>query len=531
MAVGSRTNQMMFAQSPRVEGPRSSFDRSFGVKDAFYMDDLVPIFVDEILPGDTCNVKMHTFARLSTQVVPILDNIYMDYFFFFVPNRLVWDNWENFMGARGDTETPVDYIVPKLDPFLAGQPSNETIFDKFGLPVLQPGTYQVNNALPFRAYNKIYKDWFYPSAFGNNTTGIEVPTDDGPDDWSLLYSLKKRYKKLDYFSSALPWPQRGPALVIPMAGSAPVVTNSNIPTFTGITSGTANQQLYNITGSNNGVGLANSSTTATQQLKFGNESGLEADLGDAAGTINALRQAFQIQRMLEIDATGGTRYTEILWSHFQVISPDFRLQRSEYLGGGTERVNIHPIASTAGTTDQPLASLGAIGTTSSHNIGFTKSFVEHGYVIGLACARGEISYQGGLNKMWNKSTRYDFFWPELQQLGEQTILKKELNLTGNSVIDEAVFGYAERYAEYRFRPSEIHGKFRSVDPQSLDVWHLAQDYGFVAQNLMGNFLQYNTPMRSQAVTTEPSILFDCYYRYKHVRRMMAYSVPASLGRF
>lgn len=523
--LGNRDSQHSFAQTPSVNMARSQFDRSFAIKDTFDFDYLNPIFVDEILPGDTCNVNLHTFARLATQKVPIMDNMYIDYFFFFVPNRLLWVNWEKFNGAQDNPGDSTSFILPALDAFPAGGPEVGTIYDKYGLPTDVAAGYTLGNTLPLRAYNLIWNQWFRDQNLQNS---VIQNTDNGPDQVTD-YTLLKRGKRHDYFTSALPWPQKGTAVSLPLGTSAPVTSNGSIPRFTG--AGVTNSDLYGYSGS---FMRTSSGFSSTGTLVFGNQTGLQADLsGATAATINSLRQAIQVQGLLELDARGGTRYVEILQAHFNVTSPDFRLQRAEYLGGGTTKINSHPVSQTSPTSGtNALGQLGAFGTSSTQgsSVGFTKSFVEHGYVIGLACARADITYQQGLNKMWSRSTRYDFYWPKLAELGEQTILNREIYLQGTSA-DADVFGYQERYAEYRYKPSEIHGKFRSTYATAIDQWHMAEEFGSLPA-LNSSFIVQNTPIdRAIAVTGEPHILFDGWYRYKHARPLPSYSVPVTLGKF
>lgn len=528
MSLGNRNSQHTFAAQPDVRISRSQFDRSFAVKDTFDFDYLVPIFVDEILPGDTCNVSLSTFARLATQKVPIMDNMQIDYFFFFVPNRLVWDNWEKFNGAQNNPGDSISYILPSLDAFPAGGPEVGTIYDKFGLPTDVPGSWTLGNTLPLRAYNLIWNEWFRDQNLQNSVT---VSKDDGPDQLAD-YTLLKRGKRHDYFTSAVPSPQKGAQVTMPLGSQAPVIGNNLTPNFSGTVGTWANQSMR-VDAAANHLFLTGISVGTDVVPKYGNQSGLVADLTNAtAASINQLRQAFQVQGLLELDMRGGTRYVEILAAHFNVTSPDFRLQRPEYLGGGSSKISSHPVpqtAPTAGTDAQ--AQLAAFGTSTGSNIGFTKSFVEHGYVIGMACARADLTYQQGLNKMWLRQTRYDFFWPKLQELGEQTILNKEIYLQGSTVPDNAAFGYQERYAEYRYKPSEIHGEFRSTYATSLDMWHMAEEFGTLPA-LNATFIQQNTPIeRAIAVTSAPHLLFDGWFQYKHTRPMMAYSVPVTLGKF
>lgn len=538
MNLGSRYNQHSFAKVPQVNMARSKFDRSSAVKDTHNFDYLNPIFIEEVIPGDTMNLTVQAFMRLATQVVPLLDNMYVDYFFFFVANRLVWHNWEKFNGAQDDPGDSTDYLIPQVTGVTAPVGS---IYDKMGIPP-NPGT--SINALPLRAYNLIWNEWFRDQ---NLQDRVIVSKDDGPDA-SSEYTLLKRGRRHDYFTSALPWPQKGDPVSLPLGISAPVYGEAIDPTDNGSgiglqIKGPANTIQYT-TGYQDTVApttMLRSITAPTGGAQpwniasAGQDSRVYADLSEAtAATINQFRQAIMVQSLLELDARGGTRYVEILRAHFNVISPDFRLQRPEYLSGGSTRIQQHVIPQTSETGTTPQANLAAYSTAAnmSNNIGFSKSFVEHGYVIGLMAARADITYQQGLNKMWSRRTRYDFFWPKLQELGEQAILNKEIYLTQTSTDDE-VFGYQERYAEYRYKPSEIRGQFRSVYSLSLDVWHLADEYSTLPA-LNDTFIQSDTPIERSLVLPDPTyphLLCDFWFDLKHARPMMTYGVPATLGRF
>lgn len=532
MGIGNRNSQHSFAEIPDVHIGRSSFDRSFGVKDTFDFDYLVPVLVDEVIPGDTFKLKVSSFARIATQIVPVMDNMYLDWFFFFVPNRLVYDKWEQLNGAQNNPGDSVDYICPQLT-IPADGPEVDSIYDKYGMPTDIPAGYVIKNTLSLRGYNRIWRDWFKDENLQND---VVQNIDQGPDAYSE-YALLKRGKRKDYFTSALPWPQKGTAVSMPLGTTAPVVgigkTNGN---FT-----TGPVSMRESTGTTASYGFISNLQTAGVDNQFAVKGtagtngypAIFADLSAAtSATINQLRQAFMMQSLMELDARGGTRYVEILKAHFGVISPDFRLQRTEYLGGGTTSVNVHPVPQTSPTSGaNAQGQLAAYATASTTGeVGFSKSFVEHGYVIGLVCARADVTYQQGLNKTYSRSTRYDFFWPKLQELGEQTVLNKEIYLQG-TVADDQAFGYQERYAEYRYMPSQIKGRFRSTYAQSLDQWHLAQEFGSLP-GLNSSFVVQDTPIeRAIAIDTEPDIMMDMFFNYHCARPMLTYSVPATLGRF
>jgi len=514
-----------FSEVPRAEIPRSTFDRSHGYKTTLNAGLLVPIFVDEALPGDTFNVRGTLFGRLNTPIYPIMDNMFLDTFFFAVPIRLLWDNWERFNGAQTNPDDSTDFTIPKITAPTGGYAAG-SLEDYFGLPTGVAGF--VHSALWHRAYNLIWNEWFRDQ---NLQDSITVKTDNGPDD-PALYTVMRRGKRHDYFTSSLPWPQKGPGVTIPLGGMAPVVTDGTNPKITG--AGATNGNMLGTTS----VGLTATGFTSGQaDVVWGNNTGLQADLSEAtAATINSLRQAFQIQKIYERDARGGTRYVELLKAHFGVTSPDFRLQRPELLGTGSTPVNISPIPQTSGTagtngyTPTPQGNLAAMGTVLANGHGFTHSFTEHCVVIGLACIRADLTYQQGLDRMWSRSTRFDFYWPALAMIGEQAVLKKELVCAGTSA-DEEVWGYQERYAEYRYKPSRITGKLRSSDPQSLDAWHLSQ---VLPSNVVldANFIQENPPIdRIVAVPSEPHFIMDCFFRFKAARPMPVYGVPGLIDHF
>lgn len=541
-----------FSDAPAMYMKRTKFDRSHVYKTTFNSGKLIPVFVDEVLPGDTTRMSVNYFARLATPIKPIMDNIYLDWFFFFVPNRLVWDHWQNFCFEQEDPDDSTDYVIPTVNS--TGNSANAyigSLWDYFGLPVNTSGNLSGISALPFRGVYLIYNEWFRDENLQksvkiqkgdvnevlNSTRISDQPSWVFSSGTTIVpgFACPPRGKRHDYFTSALPWTQKGPGVQVPLTGNAFVYDAQGVP----ISNMATKVKDINVAGrlmtrefDGNWPHEVYEYDTTNQYLVSVNRFAY-ADLESISGaTINSLRTAFQMQKFYERLARGGSRYTEVLRSFFGVVSPDARLQRPEFLGSFTKMVNVNPIAQTSATdSTSPQGNLSAYGVTASKFHGFTKSFVEHGYIFGFVCARADLTYQQGINKMWLRSTVYDFYWPTFAHLGEQAIELREIYAQGTEA-DTTVFGYQERYAEYRYKPSQITGKFRSsVVNGSLDMWHLSQ-YFKNAPTLNEEFIIEKPPInRIIAVTDEPEFLLDIGFRYTTVRPMPMFGTPGLVDHF
>ena len=562
-----------FSDAPAMYMKRTKFDRSHVYKTTFNSGKLIPVFIDEVLPGDTTRMSVNYFARLATPIKPIMDNIYLDWFFFFVPNRLVWEHWQNFCFEQEDPDDSTDYVIPTVT--ATGNSDNAylgSLWDYFGLPVNTSGNLSGISALPFRGVYLIYNEWFRDENLQksvkiqkgdtnevlNSARSSEQPSWVFTSGTNIVPGLAcpPRGKRHDYFTSALPWTQKGPGVSIGLAGTASLVDPSPV---TGFFVSQANADLGAAQLSGDGGVHAVFTGSGSLEYQGGydvaiaghsiNGSGKDlivakpgsswlskdsyADLDSSSiFTINSLRTAFQMQKFYERLARGGSRYTEVLRSFFGVVSPDARLQRPEFLGSFTKMVNVNPIAQTSATdSTSPQGNLSAYGVTAAKFHGFTKSFVEHGYIFGFVCARADLTYQQGINKMWLRSTVYDFYWPTFAHLGEQAVELREIYAQGVEA-DTTVFGYQERYAEYRYKPSQITGKFRSsVTGGSLDKWHLSQFFKN-APTLNEEFILENPPIeRIIAVPSEPEFLLDIGFRYTTVRPMPMFGTPGLVDHF
>ena len=507
--------QHSFAEVTNIKTPRSSFNRSHGLKSTFDAGKLIPVFVDEVIPGDTFNLRMSHFARLATPLTPVMDNMYLDSFFFFVPSRLIWTNHQKFHGEQDDPGDSTDFSIPTMS-VASGGYANGSLSDYLQLPTEHHASNTLtHSAMLHRAYAMCWNEHFRDQ---NLQDKVVVSLADGPDTTTSNVVLN-RGKRHDYFTSCLPWPQKADAgaVSLPLGTSAPITSDSTQVEWN--SAGDSVNRLGYI-GSQN---LELTTTATSGAMRFGTNTGLVANLtGATASTIDDLILSFQTQALYRRDAKAGTRYPELVHSHYGVKPYDL-LFRPLYLGGGSSPINVHPVANQSGTGTQ--GELTGFATSSGTGAGFVQSFVEHGYIIGMVSARADLTYQEGIDRMYSKSDRFDFYYPALANLGEQSVLNKEIFADG-SASDETVFGYQERWAEYRFKQSRITGQFRSNYATSLDIWHLSQEFGTLP-SLNAAFIVDEPPVdRVIAVPSEPHFIFDAYFNLTCARPIPTYSVPS-----
>mgnify|MGYP001229976901 CR=1 FL=1 len=517
-----------FSRGPKANIQRSVFDRSFGLKTTIDAGYLYPIYFDQVYPSDTFQMEAHGFGRLNTPIHPIMDNLYLETFYFFVPYRLIWTNWQRFMGERDNPTSSIDYLCPQIT---ANTVASKSLYDYFGLPV---GTSISYNNFAGRAYNLIWNEWFRAQWIQDSVT---VDLDDGPDT-ATDYVLLKRGKRFDYYTSALPNPQAGGnAVKLPLGTEAPVHgIGTNTQTYpytsgnvyeTGQT-GTvnyANYKMFDPSGADGSIYLEEDP----------NNSGypnIIADLSEAASaTINQLRESFQLQAFLERSQIGGQRYKEIIYSMFGTLTGDARLDRPEFLGSGRSRINVTPIPQTSSTdTTTPQANMSGYGTVGFSGHKFSKSFTEHGCVVGLACVFSDLNYFQGIAREWSYRDRYDFYWPAFAHLGEQGILNQEI-FVQNTSDDSGIFGYAEKYAELRYKNNQLTGLMRPNVTGTLDAWHLAQDFTALPA-LNSSFIEEDPPIdRIVATATQPDLFLDIFFKLRCARPLPMYATPITLSRF
>lgn len=557
----SRNAESRFASNPtNIDIPRSKFERNCSVKTSFNVGDIVPFYIDEVLPGDTFQIKTSKVVRLQTLITPIMDNLYLDTYYFFVPNRLVWSHWREFNGENTQSAwiPSVEYEVPQITAPSGGW-SVGTIADYMGVPTGVEGLSV--NALPFRAYALVMNEWFRDQ---NLTDPLNIPVDDstvaGVNTGNYVTDVAKgglpfkAAKYHDYFTSCLPSPQKGPDVLIPVAesGNLPVYALGDlVPNLTattgyglvGYSAASKTSPYRTLSGLQSGASsvvttssykLSAPESIASQPDKTDSSLFTPANLwavqsGNAsAASINQLRLAFQLQKLYEKDARGGTRYIEILKAHFGVTSPDARLQRPEYLGGDRLPIHINQVIQQSSTnSSSPLGNTAAYSLTADSHGDFIKSFVEHGFVIGVMVARYDHTYQQGLERFWSRKTRFDYYWPVFANIGEQAVKNKEIFAQGTTKDDE-VFGYQEAWADYRYKPSRVSGEMRSSAAQSLDAWHLADDYESLPY-LSDSWIREDKSNvdRCLAVSSKVSnqVFADLYVQNTTTRPMPLYSIP------
>lgn len=528
-ASGSGKNIPSFSTVPPARTPRSGFDRSYSHKTTIDSGLLYPVFHDEALPGDSFTVRPAFLARMSTPIRPYMDGIKLDWQFWAVPYRIVWTNFVKMMGERTDPADHNDYTVPQMVAPGGGHLIG-SFSDYLGLPVLVAGI--THSSLWHRAAALVYNEWYRDE---NLQDSVTVDLDDGPDD-PADYPLRRRGKRKDYFSGALPFSQKGDPVLLPIGENAPVIaTGDGVPSFIGTMGAPV---AYNMraesAGNNMEISITAPAGTPTERDSVWDDTKLVADLSaQTSATINAMRVAVTLQHLLERDARGGSRYIEQNLAHFGIYSEDHRLQRPELLMTGSMDVNPMPVPNTSAFGGE-IGQLGAFVAAANVGRSWTKSFHEHTLLLGFVSIRAELTYQRGIERMMSRKTRVDHYFPDLAHLGEQGILSQELyaDATGSESAgtgDWSVFGYQPRYEEYRHRENKVTGEFRSVDPASLDVWHLALDFGVTRPLLNAAFIEENPPIsRIVVLTGEPEFLLDCYYKVKCVRPMPKYATPGLL---